>query len=220
VFFFEKKNQKTFIPFISRRSVILLTCGHQRDKSFLLLFFKKEALILLSQHPQEGAMRTLLDPANHLAAALRARGETVAVVESSAGGLIAAALLAQPGASAYFLGGAVVYTAPARQALLGITAADMAGMRSSSEPYALLLARRVRERLGATWGLAETGAAGPAGNRYGDAPGHTCLAISGPVEASRTLETGSADRVDNMRAFAAAALALLQAQLASAPPGD
>ncbi len=165
-------------------------------------------------------MRTLLDPANHLAAALRARGETVAVVESSAGGLIAAALLAQPGASAYFLGGAVVYTAPARQALLGITAADMAGMRSSSEPYALLLARRVRERLGATWGLAETGAAGPAGNRYGDAPGHTCLAISGPVEASRTLETGSADRVDNMRAFAAAALALLQAQLASAPPGD
>ena len=153
--------------------------------------------------------KAVLAKAGQLGERLRVRGETVAVAESSAGGLIAAALLAQPGASAFFLGGAVVYTGQARAALLGITEADMTGLRSASEPYALLLARRLRERLGATWGLAETGAAGPTGNRYGDAAGHSCFAISGPVELIRTLETGSADRVVNMRVFAASALEML-----------
>jgi PncC family amidohydrolase len=158
-------------------------------------------------------MQSLLTMAGQLGEHLRSRGETVAVAESSAGGLIAASLLAQPGASAFFLGGAVVYTGQAREALLGITPAEMEGMRSASEPYALLLARRLRERLGATWGLAETGAAGPSGNRYGDAPGHSCFAVSGPVEAVRTIETGSDDRVANMRVFASAALVLLGERL-------
>jgi PncC family amidohydrolase len=154
-------------------------------------------------------MQASLMIAEQLGARLRSRGETVAVVETSGGGLIAAALLAQPGASAFFLGGVVVYTAQAREALLGISVDDLAGIRPASEPYARLLARRVRERLGATWGLAETGAAGPTGNRYGDASGHSCFAVSGPVEVVRTLETGSADRFANMQAFAAAALTLL-----------
>ena len=114
-----------------------------------------------------------------------------------------------PGASAYFLGGAVVYTGKARMALMGLKREDVAGMRSASEPYALLLARTARENLGATWGLSETGAAGPTGNPYGDAAGHTCLAVSGPIEQTLTLETGETDRVDNMRAFAAAALDLM-----------
>lgn len=149
-------------------------------------------------------MEALLPAARAIGERLRARGETVAVAESSAGGLVAAALLAVPGASAYVLGGAVVYTRAARAGLLGITEAEMAGIRSASEPYALLLARRVRERLGADWGLAETGAAGPSGNRYGDAPGHSCLAVAGPVERVVTLETGMAGREANMRAFAAA----------------
>lgn len=149
-------------------------------------------------------MEGLLPAARAIGARLKARGETVAVAESSAGGLVAAALLAVPGASAFFLGGAVVYTRAAREGLLGITVEDMAGMRSSSEPYALLLARRVRERLGADWGFAETGAAGPSGNRYGDAAGHSCLAISGAIERVITLETGMAGREENMRAFAAA----------------
>ena len=153
-------------------------------------------------------MLSLLPAAAELAALLRSRRETIGVVESSAGGLISAALLAQAGASDYFLGGAVVYTGAAREALLGITAEEMAGIRSASEPYALLLARRVRERLGTVWGLAETGAAGPTGNRYGDAAGHSCLALSGPRELVVTVETGSADRVENMRAFAAGAIAL------------
>ena len=161
-------------------------------------------------------MQELLAAAARVAAKLRARGETIAVAESSAGGLLAAALLAQPGASAFFLAGAVVYTRPAREALLGITAADTEGMRASSEPYALLLARRQRERLGAGWGLSETGAAGPTGNSYGDAAGHSCCAIAGPVEIARTIETGSGDRWPNMISSALAALALLEENLTSA----
>ncbi|WP_424811520.1 CinA family protein [Roseococcus sp. YIM B11640] len=155
-------------------------------------------------------MDELLAQAARLGAKLRERKETVAVSESSAGGLVAAALLAQSGASAYFLGGAVTYTQPARLVLAGIKSSEMVGMRSSSEPYAALLSQKMRERLGATWGLAETGAAGPTGNRYGDAAGHTCLAISGPVAMVRTLETGASDRWRNMLDFAAAAMALLE----------
>jgi len=145
-----------------------------------------------------------------LAALLKEKKQTIAVVESSAGGLINAALVAVPGASAFYLGGAVVYTVNAREGILGLTKEDVRGMRSASEPYAQLIARRVRERLGATWGLSETGASGPTGNRYGDAPGHACFAVSGPVEAVITLETGSADREANMQAFARRALALLE----------
>ena len=151
-------------------------------------------------------MQTLLPLAEDIARLLKARGETVAVAESSAGGLIAAALLAVPGASAYFLGGAVVYTRQARSALVGITDAEMRGLRSSSEPYAALLARTMRHRHSATWGLAETGASGPTGNSYGDAAGHTCIAVTGPVERVLTLETGHGDRVANMRAFGVKAL--------------
>jgi PncC family amidohydrolase len=138
---------------------------------------------------------------------IRAR-QTVAVAESSAGGLISAALLAVPGASAYYLGGSVIYTQAARRSLLRLPDEALAGMRSSSEPYALLKARTVRELLGTTWGLSETGAAGPTGNRYGDAPGHACLAVAGPLERVITLETRQTDRTTNMWAFARAALEL------------
>src|SRR5262245_40549607 len=154
-------------------------------------------------HPAELLMESLV-------ALLKEKKQTVAVVESSAGGLINAALVAVPGASAFYLGGAVVYTVNAREGILGLTREDVKGMRSASEPYAKLIAKRVRERLGATWGLSETGASGPTGNRYGDAPGHACIAVSGPVEAVITLETGSADREANMRVFADRALALLE----------
>lgn len=141
---------------------------------------------------------------------LTERKETLAVAESSAGGLINAALVAVPGASAYYLGGGIIYTAAGRSALLGITPEDMAHTRSSTEPFAKLLAARVRANLGATWGLSETGASGPSGNRYGDAPGHACIAVCGPVEAVITLETGSADREANMWVYARRAIALLE----------
>ena len=158
-------------------------------------------------------MESLLPLAARVAGELKRRKQTIAVVESSAGGLLAASLLAVPGASAYFLGGAVVYTRPARMRLLGITDDQMRGMRSSSEPYALLLARTSRERFKASWGLAETGASGPSGNRYGDAAGHTCVAVSGAIDKVVTLETGSDDRLANMRAFTRAALELLEQAL-------
>lgn len=154
-------------------------------------------------------MKALLPLAETIAKRLIARRETIAIAESSTGGLVAAALLAVPGASAYFLGGAVVYTKSARSALLGIGDADMEGFRPATETYALLLARRVRERHGATWGLGETGATGPTGNRYGDPAGHTCIGVAGPVERAVTLRTGGAERLANMDAFAKRALDLL-----------
>jgi nicotinamide-nucleotide amidase len=159
-------------------------------------------------------LETIVEQLEALAAELgerlKTQGQTVAVAESSSGGLISAALLSVPGASKYYLGGAVVYTGKARMVLMDLPREAVAGMRSASEPYALLLARTARERFGTTWGLSETGASGPTGNAYGDAPGHTCIAISGPVEAALTIETGEADRMANMLAFAAAALEMLK----------
>jgi len=161
-------------------------------------------------------MQSLLPLAEKIAGALITRKETIAIAESSTGGLIAAALLSVPGASAYFLGGAVVYTRASRMALLAITDAEMEGKRASTEFYALLCAKRVRERHGATWGLGETGATGPTGNRYGDAAGHSCMAVAGPVERAITLETGSADRRTNMDAFAKKALELFLQTISAA----
>jgi nicotinamide-nucleotide amidase len=155
-------------------------------------------------------MDKVFEVARRVGEKLKDRGQTVAVAESSAGGLISAALLAVPGASAYFLGGAVVYTQQARGGLVGITDEDMKGLRSSSEPYAALLADRMRANVNATWGLAETGAAGPAGNRYGDPAGHTCIAIAGPKSEVLTYRTGSDARYDNMLAFAIKALETLE----------
>src|SRR5262245_167185 len=151
--------------------------------------------------------------AEAIAARLKARGETLAVAESSAGGLISAALLSVPGASAYFLGGAVIYTRQARQGLLAISEEAMSGIRSASEPYAALLAHTVRERMGASWGLAETGASGPSGNRYGDSAGHACLAVDGPTRRSLVLATGVADREANMQIFTQRALETLLEEL-------
>jgi nicotinamide-nucleotide amidase len=158
-------------------------------------------------------MQDLLPLAERLGARLKARGETIAVAESSVGGLISAALLSVPGASAYFLGGAVVYTRQSRELLLGIPPSALEGMRPATEPYALLLARTVRQEFSASWGIGETGATGPAGNRYGDPAGHACIAVVGAGERAITVKTGAADRVANMRTFAKAALELLAERL-------
>jgi nicotinamide-nucleotide amidase len=158
-------------------------------------------------------LQELMARAERIAVLLKGRRETIAVAESSTGGLISAALLGVAGASAYFLGGAVVYTQTARRALLDIPDSAMAGMRASTEAYAFLLARTARTRFSANWAVAETGATGPTGNRYGDAAGHSCIAVVGATERASTLETGSSDRAGNMQAFAAAALDLLEATL-------
>ena len=160
--------------------------------------------------------------AARIGATLRERRQTVAVAESSAGGLVSAALLAIPGASAFFLGGAVVYSRRAAKALLGLVPEDMAdGMRSETEPYARLIAGKIRESHRATWGIAESGAAGPSGSPYGDAPGHVCVAIAGAAgaaAASRTLETGDPDRVSNMDVFARQLLRLFEETLQAQSP--
>ena len=158
-------------------------------------------------------MKELIGIAGQIAAKLVERKQTIAVAESSTGGLISAALLAVPGASAYFLGGAVVYTRDARRLLMDIPDDAMKGIRSASEPYARLLASRMRQRFSTDWGLSETGATGPTGNRYGDAAGHSCVAVAGLQEAVFTLETASADRPANMQVFAKTALNLLLKQL-------
>ncbi|MGQ0621373.1 MAG: CinA family protein [Panacagrimonas sp.] len=165
-------------------------------------------------------MHDILAMGARAGALLKERGEKIAVGETSAGGLISASLLAVPGASAYFAGGAVTYSYRSIRGLVGISTDEMhaKGIRSSSEPYAELLANAVRARhAGVTWGLSETGAAGPSGNRYGDPPGHTCMAVVGPVNLMRSLRTGSDDRVANMWAFAEATLALLVEALEATP---
>jgi len=162
-------------------------------------------------------LQDLLPQAERIAAKLKARKETVSVAESSTAGMISAALLAIPGASAYFIGGAVVYTRQSRTELLRVTEAEFAaltGITPSTEPYALLFARKIKERLATTWSVGETGTAGPTGSRYGHAAGHSCVAVIGPNgERSLTVETGKDDRVDNMRAFSIAALDLLEKSL-------
>ena len=158
-------------------------------------------------------MDELVVYAERVAASLKARKETVAVAESSAGGLITAALLAVPGASAYCLGGIVIYTRQGWEALRDFDESLLGGYRSATEQNALVRARLARDRFGATWGLGETGAAGPTGNRYGDPSGHAWLAVSGSREHTVKVDTGSKDRLANMHAFAAAALRLLEESL-------
>ena len=162
-------------------------------------------------------LQDLLPQAERIAAKLKARKETVSVAESSTAGMISAALLAIPGASAYFIGGAVVYTRQSRTELLRVTEAEFAaltGITPSTEPYALLFARKIKERLATTWSVGETGPAGPTGSRYGHAAGHSCVGVIGPNgERAITVETGKDDRVDNMRVFSIAALDLLEKAL-------
>ena len=157
----------------------------------------------------------LVEDARIVTAALAARRHTVAVAESSTGGLVSAALLAIPGASAWFLGGGVVYTPRARHRLMDLKREEVRGLRGASEPYARVLAERAKSRFSVTWGLGETGATGPSGNPYGNAPGHCCYAIAGPSgTASFTLETGESDRLQNMLVFSRHILAAMLEQVA------
>ncbi|MDQ0607503.1 nicotinamide-nucleotide amidase [Variovorax sp. W1I1] len=161
----------------------------------------------MSAAPSSG-LEPLAVLAARIGTTLRERRQTVAVAESSAGGLVSAALLAIPGASAFFLGGAVVYSRRAGKALLGLTREDIGDMRGETEPYARFIAARIRESHHATWGICESGAAGPSGSPYGDAPGHVCVAVAGAVTVSRTIENGTTDRPANMALFARQLLAL------------
>lgn len=153
-------------------------------------------------------MPSLLKMAEPVGQLFKQRGQTIAVSESAAGGLVSAALLSVSGASGYYLGGASIYTQTARRGLLRLNDAN-AQLRGSTEEYATLTATTMRDLLEADWAIGESGAAGPSGNRYGDPAGHAALAVVGPVIATRIVQTGNDDREDNMWAFAQAALDLL-----------
>jgi nicotinamide-nucleotide amidase len=166
--------------------------------------------------PNSTTLPSLADIAQRVGAALKERKQTVAVVESSAGGLVSAALLAVPGASSYFLGGAVVYSRRAGKALLGLTPDDVAGMRAETEPYALMVAGKVRDMHRASWGISESGAAGPSGSPYGDAAGHVCIAVVGATSVTKTIATANDDRAANMDLFARHLLVLFEETLLAA----
>ncbi|NKB98653.1 MAG: nicotinamide-nucleotide amidohydrolase family protein [Pseudomonadales bacterium] len=161
-------------------------------------------------------MPELTPLAQSVAEKLKRREETISITESSTGGLISAALLAIPGASAYFMGGSVVYTLPSRKKILGITRADVEGMEPLTSEMVSAFAQKARAQLETAWAIAELGVAGPTGARYGHPPGLSVLAIDGPVQLTKLVETGSADREENMWAFTQAALELLDEALSQA----
>jgi PncC family amidohydrolase len=152
--------------------------------------------------------------AERLAQALLTRGETLAVVETSAGGSIAAALTSIAGSSRWLAGSAVAYGDVARQQWLGITAAELPD-GVVSEAAARLMAERVRDRLGTTWGLAETGIAGPQTGRRSRKPvGLVYIALAGTSgTAVHSVTTGHSERAPNQAAFAHVALAFALAHI-------
>ena len=153
------------------------------------------------------------DTVNDIAGLLIDRGDTVSVAESSTGGLISVNLLSVPGASAYFQGGSVVYTLASRRAFLNLDRDRVRQLKPLTEEMAAEFARAAREKLDTTWGIAELGAAGPAGTPYGHAPGISVVAISGPCSMSNTIQTSEDDRQSNMLAFTEAGLLLFRRAL-------
>ena len=153
--------------------------------------------------------KEILRLADRAATLLKESNQTIGIAESSSGGLISAHLLAIPGASRYFIGGSVIYTRVAQKGLLKVTDGQMDGLRASTEEYASLNAKTIKETLETTWGLSETGATGPSGNRYGDSAGHSCGGVSGPVSRAMTIETGVGEREQNMLSFTKEALGFL-----------
>tara|TARA_B100000579_G_C22534789_1_gene712448 strand:- start:129 stop:611 length:483 start_codon:yes stop_codon:yes gene_type:complete len=147
--------------------------------------------------------------AKKIAELLRERKETISVAESSVGGLLSASLLAVPGASDYYMGGTVVYTMRARRKLLGLSKEILDTQEPLTETYVSLLAKTMREQLRSDWAIAELGATGPGGTPYGHPPGICVLAVSGPKNLSKYLETQTGDREGNMCLFLEEGLNLL-----------
>ncbi len=159
-------------------------------------------------------LRELHPQTLRIATALRARGEKVAVADGASGGLIMASLLTVPGALDFFVGGGVVYSFRARDVLFDLPRDAYEGMGSATPEYALLQARAIRERLGAQWGIAESGSAGASKHPLGVASGRSVAAVVGPdTERVAVIETASDDRIENMGGFTRNALSLLESAL-------
>ncbi|WFL77252.1 CinA family protein [Altererythrobacter arenosus] len=163
--------------------------------------------MLAELHPQAIRIATLL----------RERGEKIAVADGATGGMIAASLLTVPGALDFFVGGGVVYSFRARDVLFDLPREAYKGMRGASEDYALLQARAIRDNFGAEWGIAESGSVGGSTHPSGAPAGSSCAAVVGPdgFEFVCVTETGSDDRIANMKAFTCAALQTLEDALST-----
>lgn len=160
-------------------------------------------------------MTVYFEIANEIAEKLKQSNQTVSVAESSTGGLIAANLLSIPGASSYFIGGTVVYTLKSRRAFLDFDKASLKHLKPLSEEMVLEFAKAARKKLDSTWGIAELGAAGPAGTPYGHDAGVSVIGIAGPIEATLRIETHSNEREQNMLSFTDGALNLFAQTLNS-----
>jgi nicotinamide-nucleotide amidase len=110
---------------------------------------------------------------------LTAMGKTVAVAESLTGGLVTAALTSVPGASVVVRGGVIAYATELKAALLGVPADLLARQGAVDPDVAAAMAGGVRQRLGATYGAATTGVAGP-GPAEGKPQGTVFVAVDGP----------------------------------------
>ena len=153
-------------------------------------------------------MDNLAELSSEIAIILKKNKQTVSVIESSSGGLISSALLSQEGASAYYMGGQVIYTLQSIRAITELSIRDLKekNIRSSSEPFALLIAQKSCDLYKTDWAIGESGAAGPTGNGYGDPAGYSCFAVAGMKEKTSHIYTNSEIRFKNMNAFAKASL--------------
>jgi len=140
--------------------------------------------------------------ASRIALFLLAHEETVAVCESSSGGLVSACLLSIPGASAYFIGGGVLYSYAIRKAIVNMGTEEHMRYGGSTPELISEMAKNFNNKIAATWVIGEGGAAGPSKSPYGHNAGYTALAIVGPVCRTQVIETGSANRIENMSEFA------------------
>ena len=158
-------------------------------------------------------MKELSKLCEPIADRLKANKQTISVSESSTGGLISAALLSIPGASAYYKGGSVSYTLASRKIFLNLSKQDVEGLEPMTESMALRFAEKTKEVLDSDWAIAELGIAGPTGSPYGVDPGTSVVAISGPSDNFVRIETGNTDRESNMMDFTKSALQLLSRTL-------
>ncbi len=148
--------------------------------------------------------------ANEIASLLTERAETVCVADGTTGGLVSAALLSVAGASRYFAGGGVLYTLNSRIQLAGADPKLFIDYRGTTAEMLAAVAEALRQRLDATWCIAESGLAGPTGGRSGAPPGRTTLAVAGPIQRTEVVDTGLADREANMVEFTTLTLRFLR----------
>ncbi|MRR17423.1 MAG: CinA family protein [Deltaproteobacteria bacterium] len=144
--------------------------------------------------------------AREIAVHLAAANEKLAVAESSSGGLVSACLLSVPGASSFFIGGAVLYSYRIREQIVALGRKEHQRYGGSTPELILDIALKFKEKTGADWVIGEGGAAGPSQSPYGHNAGYTALAVAGPICRTKIIETGKSARIGNMSEFTTALL--------------